>query len=90
MKKFVVVLLAVGLWGFSAQATEMFRSTDELPDNAGIEAMWDVQSAGLRCPDGYVVAKKYCWSYPNKAFVPCGNFCAKHPAPPRSNPHDQP
>jgi hypothetical protein len=85
MKKFVMGFFVAVLCSATAHAIieeSTYRSTDELPAHSAIDGLWDVGTARLACPRGYVVGKRYCWDYAQKVYSPCGVFCAKQPNPP--------
>lgn len=68
---------------YSSQYNEEFSSAAELPEGSAIEALFETSSGRPVCPKGYLVAKKYCWSFKRFSFRHCGYFCSKILPPPR-------
>lgn len=65
------------------QYSEEYSSAAELPEGSAIEALFETASGRPVCPKGYLVAKKYCWSFKRFSFRHCGYFCSKIQPPPR-------
>lgn len=95
MKK-IILAVAISMMSVCAFANEqapaseetqyseqMYSSAAELPKGSVIETMFDNSSGRPTCPRGYVVAKKYCWSFKRFSFRHCGYFCNKVEAPER-------
>lgn len=95
MKK-IILAVAISMMSLSAYAFEQNQSYQdaqgseqtefsaaELPEGSAIEALFEASSGRPVCPKGYLVAKKYCWSFKRFSFRHCGYFCSKISTPER-------
>ena len=97
--KAIILAVTISLMSLSAFAyeqnyssqqtlsTEEYATAAELPEGSFVEALFENSSGRPKCPRGYLVAKKYCWSWKRLSFKHCGYFCHKPPPPPRGGQH---
>lgn len=62
---------------------EMYSSAAELPEGSVIDTLVESYSGRPSCSKGFLVAKKYCWSWKRFNFRRCGYFCKPIPEPER-------